>query len=83
MADDRVAETFDASDPVAVNNAKREESRRAREDADVLRKLMHTKPGRAWLYRFLASCHIYGSTLPAKRHTSAPSVRAKRTSARG
>lgn len=62
MADDTPRETFDASDAAATDNAKREESRRSREDADVLRGLMHSKPGRAWLYRFLESCHIYSST---------------------
>lgn len=60
MADE--AETFDASDPVAEGNAKRDAARHAREDADVLRKIMHDKQGRAWLYRQLESCHIYSST---------------------
>lgn len=65
MADDLPTETFDASDQAAIDNASREDSRKAREDADVLRGLMHTKPGRAWLYRFLERCNIYGSTFAA------------------
>ena len=59
---DEIAETFDASDAAADANARRDVARVAREDADVLRAIMHNKPGRAWLYRFLESCHIYGST---------------------
>lgn len=59
MADDGPVETFDASDPAAVNNANREDKRREREDADVLRRLMHDKKGRAFLYRLLSRCNIY------------------------
>lgn len=62
MAEEILTETFDAADPAAIDNAKREEKRREREDADVLRIIMHTKQGRAWLYRRLESCHIYTST---------------------
>ena len=59
---EKEAETYDATDTVAENNLRRDEKRRARQDADVLRKLMHDAPGRAWLYRKLESCHIYSST---------------------
>lgn len=62
MADDLPSESYDAADPAAEANAKREEARRERQDADVLRLLMHTKPGRAFLYRRLERCHIYAST---------------------
>lgn len=62
MADDIPRETFDAADPAATDNANREERRKAREDADVLRTIMHSKQGRAWLYRLLEGCHIYSST---------------------
>jgi len=62
MADDLPTETFDAADPAAIDNARREEKRKAREDADVLRLIMHSKQGRAWLYRHLERCNIYGET---------------------
>jgi hypothetical protein len=62
MADDLPTETFDAADPAAIDNAKREEKRKAREDSDVLRLIMHSKQGRAWLYRHLERCNIYGET---------------------
>lgn len=51
----------DASDVVTTNNRSRDQARYARSDADVLRKLMHDAPGRAWLYRILEACHIYES----------------------
>lgn len=62
MADEHPTETFDAGDPAAIDNAHREDARRRREDADVLRMIMHTKPGRAWMYRMLNRCNIYGDT---------------------
>lgn len=72
MADELPLETFDAADPAAEANAKRDASRQDRDDADVLRLLMHTKQGRAWLYRFLSKCNIYGETFSGEQtHTSA------------
>jgi len=62
MADEQEAVPFDAADPAAEDNARRDEVRRDREDADVYRVIMHTKNGRAWLYRRLERGHIYGST---------------------
>lgn len=62
MADDLPTETFDASDPAATDNANREARRKARDDADQLRLIMHTKQGRAFLYRLLERCNIYGDT---------------------
>lgn len=58
MADDLPHETFDATDPAAEANARRDAARRERADLDVLRKLMSDKKGRDFLYRFLDSCHI-------------------------
>lgn len=55
-------ETFDATDVAAEDNAKRDAKRRERQDADVLRNVMRTKEGRAWLYRQLDLCHIYTAT---------------------
>ena len=62
MAEEQVAEAFDASDPAAEANVKRDAARFARQDADVLRMMMRTKEGRAFLYRFLDRCHIYSTT---------------------
>jgi hypothetical protein len=58
-------ETFDAADPAAEDNAKRDAARTAREDTDVLRGIMHTKQGRAWLLRQLDACHINNSPFAA------------------
>ena len=62
MADEQVTETYDAANPAAEDNARRDAARHAREDADTLRLLMQRKQGRAWLYRKLEACHIYAST---------------------
>lgn len=72
MADDLPLEPYAADDPAAENNAKRDAARQAREDADVLRTIMHSKTGRAWLYRSLERCHIYGETFAGEQtHLSA------------
>jgi len=59
---DEPQETFDASDKAAIDNASRDAAAKARADADQLRTIMMTKPGRAWLYRFLERCNIYGDS---------------------
>jgi hypothetical protein len=58
MADDLPVEPFDAADAIAENNARRDIERLQREDLDVLRAIMHTKKGRAWIIRQLDRCHI-------------------------
>lgn len=57
MADD-IVEPFDASDVGAVDNAARDAARIKREDADVIRAIMHTKKGRAFLLRQLDRCCV-------------------------
>ena len=56
-----MTQPYDAADPVAENNARRDEARRRREDAQTIRRLMVDVSGRAWLYRILERCHIYAS----------------------
>lgn len=50
---------YDASDPEAVERARRAEGRQRRDDDDVIRNLMRTREGRSWMFRFLTACHIY------------------------
>lgn len=62
----------DASDEVTTNTRKSDEARRRRNDADVLRRLMHTPEGRSWLYRKLEVCQIYGNAfMPGQADTTA------------
>lgn len=58
MVDEIPLEPFDASDPASVDNANRDAARIAREDADVLRAVLHSKKGRAFILRQLDRCHI-------------------------
>ncbi len=60
MSDD-APETFDATDPAAEANARREVARRERNDRNVMVSIMTTVAGRDWLYRFLDACHINNS----------------------
>lgn len=72
MAEDTPIEQFDATDPKAINNAEREVARKKRQDADELRKILHSKTGRAFLYRLLERCNIYGDTFAGEQtHISA------------
>lgn len=57
MADD-IIDAFDATDAIAENNARRDAERAAREDADVIRAIMFTKKGRAWMVRQLERCFV-------------------------
>lgn len=57
MAEETI-EPFDASDPAAIDNASRDVARWARDDADVIRAILHTKKGRAFILRQLDRCHI-------------------------
>jgi hypothetical protein len=72
LADEPEAVPGDAIDEVQANNQSTEQARRKREDADVIRKLLHDKNGRAWLYRLLERCHIYEhSFFGEETHTTA------------
>ena len=72
MADEPDAVPGDAADEIQENNLRSEQARLKREDADVIRGLMHSKNGRSWLYRFLERCHIYGETFRGEEtHVSA------------
>ncbi len=59
MIDDGLHADYDATDPVAENNARRDDARRQREDAETITRLLKHKNGRAWFHRKLAKCHIY------------------------
>lgn len=61
---------YNAGDEVAENNARKESSRLAKNDADILRIIMHSKTGRSWLYRQLEACHIFGN--PVAQFDNAP-----------
>jgi hypothetical protein len=62
---------YDASDPVAENNARRDQARWQREDAETVRRLLSHKNGRAWFHRQLAKCHIYATPFsPGDPHTT-------------
>jgi|GEM_PF-1860966 hypothetical protein len=61
MIDDGLRAGYDAADPAAENNARRDEARRRREDAETVRRLLNHKNGRAWFHRLLSRCHIYGT----------------------
>jgi hypothetical protein len=63
---------FDGANPVAENNARRDDRRHGREDAETLRRLMGHGHGRAFMYRLLNRCHIHNTpVVPGDPYTSA------------
>lgn len=52
---------YDASDPKSVNTARRKAGRRKASELEVVRTIMSTVQGRAWMYAILESCMIYGN----------------------
>ncbi len=60
---------YDASDPVAFDNAAKEKARRERQDDDTMRVWMNHPNGRELLYRFVFEvCHM-GATYLATDNT--------------
>lgn len=53
---------FDASDPEQVNQRKRDAGRRVKANRQVVRNLLSTPQGRAWLYDVLAGCKVYSTS---------------------
>lgn len=63
---------YDASDPEQVNAARREEGRRLKARRGVLKGILRTPAGRAWLYEMLNMCHIYHTSfIPGQPDASA------------
>lgn len=58
---------FDASDPDQVNQRNRDSKRRDLRHREVLRQIMQSAPGRAWLYDFLAECHMNSTSYTSER----------------
>jgi hypothetical protein len=67
-----MTETVNAADPAEEKRLREEERQLARNDAAVIRKIMMTHNGRAWIYRFLERCSIFGDTFHGEEtHRSA------------
>lgn len=58
MAEDAA---YDATDPVAEENARRDEARKTRQMAAVVRMILTAKDGRAWYCEILEGCHIFST----------------------
>lgn len=51
--------TYNASDERQVKKARRKAAQAQAIKHDVVRKVMSSAPGRAWIYEMLDACHIY------------------------
>lgn len=65
---------YDASDPEAVNTARRRAGRKKFDALRVVHALMQHKDGRKWIYSKLEACHIF-STPFEKGYPDASSFR--------
>lgn len=61
-------ELFDASDPDIVAAAEARARRAEKAGALVVRQILSSKPGRAWLYRLLETCHVFQASYDAEPH---------------
>lgn len=53
---------FDASDPVQVNNRKREAGRKKAAQRQIVKELMNDQSGRAWLWQQMEFCNVFAQT---------------------
>ena len=53
---------YNAASPEEERRAADAERAQKRANHDTLRKIMHNRDGRLWLYRLLERCNIYGSS---------------------
>jgi len=51
-------ESFDASDPKQVNEARKNEGRKRANSLRVVEGIMSLKEGRKWMYDLLVRCHV-------------------------
>ena len=59
---------YDASDPEQVNQRRRDVGRRTRASREVLRNVMSSSQGRAWLWDMLSDCNIFGNPFVPGAH---------------
>ena len=58
-ATDNLEETYNTSDPAAVNKARKKASRTRAERLHFVQAAMTTEQGRAWFYDLLLRAHIF------------------------
>ena len=56
-------EPYNADDKEAVNKARKAAGRREKAHLQVVRNIMLTEPGRAWMYDKLEACKIFGNPM--------------------
>lgn len=69
LAEDEQAmdEVYDASDPQAVNAARKKEARKKKERLQFIRDVMSDPRGRNWVYEELEACHIFDNPFYGER----------------
>lgn len=63
QAEDAAEKPYDASDPAAVNTARKKAGRKKAQRLMVIEALMQHADGRRWLYGLLDRCHVFGNPL--------------------
>lgn len=61
QAQQETEKPYDASDPKAVNNARKKAGRKKADELEAVRVVMGTAQGRAWMFNLLESCMIFGN----------------------
>lgn len=55
----KIEKTYDASDPVVVNEARKKAGRQKKRKLDFVQFIMETPLGREWLYRLMLGCDVF------------------------
>jgi hypothetical protein len=72
IQDDDVLQTsFNASDPEQVAKKRRTAGRKNKADQNIVKGVMSSKEGRAWMFGVLDACHIYSTSFTGDALTSA------------
>lgn len=61
QAEEENERPYDASDPQAVNLARKKSSRRTADRLEMVKAMMELPRGREWMYNLLDSCFIFGN----------------------
>lgn len=68
---DEIDGSYNASDAEQVAKKRRASGKKRKSDEDIVKTIMSTQPGRAWILSILESCHIFAMSYTGEALSSA------------